>query len=118
MQTRTSSRNLDVAGVLKWCAETAVPVGVPVSVAIASHRIAFADFLARDDATVKDISMCALRAVILARTPDVQDYRDELEYLSGLPLSAWEGGCDYPAETVKQETLAGIEHNIRCIRGT
>jgi hypothetical protein len=109
--TRDSTADLDVDGILEMCAKPAVPVNVRVGVAIAAHRIAFADFQARGK-PVEGLAMHSLRAIVLARTPDVQDYRDQLDYLKALPLSAWESGRDYSAETERRETLAMIKRNM------
>jgi hypothetical protein len=99
-----AARDLDVAGILAMCAAGAVPVNTRVGVAIAAHRKAIADD--------KALALLAVRAVILARTPDVQDHRDQLEYLTALPLTAWEDRSDTP-ENIRRDTLAMIEHQLR-----
>jgi hypothetical protein len=99
-----AARDLDVAGILAICATGAVPVNARVVVTIAAHRKAF-----KED---KAVALLAVRAVILARTPDVQDHRDQLEYLTGLPLTAWEDRSDTP-ENIRRDTLAMIEHQLR-----
>jgi hypothetical protein len=121
-KARKSTGDLDPNGVLAMCAQHSVPVNAFVGVTIAAHRIAFRDFQgAKGDEPAKKLAMCALRAIILARTPKVRDYRLQLDYLSTLPLVAWEDAvwgpepppASYPAETMRQETLAMIEHQLK-----
>jgi hypothetical protein len=118
-QGRKSAGDLDPNGVLAMCAQHSVPVNAYVGPTIAAHRIAFADFQAKGDEPAKKLAVCALRAIILARTPKVRDYRFQLDYLSALPLEAWEDAAwgsetvFCPAETARQETLAMIEHQLR-----
>jgi hypothetical protein len=76
--TRDFTADLDVNAVLEMCAKPAVPANVRVAIAIAAHRIAFADFQARGK-SAESVAIHSLRAIVLARTPDVQDYRDQLD---------------------------------------
>lgn len=99
-----AARDMDVAGILAMCATGAVPVNTRVAVAIAAHRKAF-----KED---KAVALLAVRAVILARTPDVKDHRDQLEYLTALPLTAWEDRSGTP-ENIRRDTLAMIEYHLR-----
>jgi hypothetical protein len=99
----TAARDLDVAGILAMCSTGGIPVNARVGVAIAAHRKAF-----KED---KAVALLAVRAVILARTPDAQDYRDQLEYLTALPLTAWEDRSDTP-ENIRASTLAMIQHQL------
>jgi hypothetical protein len=99
-----AARDMDVTGILAMCATGAIPVNARVGVAIEAHRKAFGED--------KAIASLAVRAVILARTPDVQDYRDQLEYLTGLPVTAWEDRADTP-ENIRRDTLAMIEGELR-----
>lgn len=85
------------------CRRGGVPVNARVGVAIAAHRQAVKE----DKAT----ALLAVRAIILARTPDVQDYRDQLKYLTALPLTAWEDRSDTP-ENIRAETLAMIQRQL------
>jgi hypothetical protein len=112
-QARISLLDLDVAGVLAMCA-TAVPVNARVDVAIEAHRIAFARFVVVGEEE-KALAMYTLRAIILARTPTAQDYRDQLDYLSGLPETAWEEQPGYTAPQVRHDTLSAIKRNLRHI---
>jgi hypothetical protein len=98
-----AARDLDIAGILAMCATGAVPVNARVPVAIAAHRKAF-----KED---KALALSGVRAVILARTPDVQDYRDQFEYLTALPLEAWEDRSDTP-ENIRRDTLAMIQRQL------
>jgi hypothetical protein len=63
----------------------------------------------------KALAMYTLRAIILARTPTAQDYRDQLDYLSALPETAWEERSGYTAPQVRHDTLSAIRHNLRQI---
>jgi hypothetical protein len=99
-----AGRDMDVADILTMCAAGGIPVNTRVGVAIEAHRKAFGED--------KTIASMAVRAVILARTPDVQDYRDQLEYLTALPLTAWEDRSD-TSENIRAATLAMIEHELQ-----
>lgn len=99
-----AARDLDAVEILNMCRQGGFPVNARVSAATAAHRWAFG----RDRA----LSMLAVRAVILARTPDIQDYRDQLDYLTALPLDAWVDRADTP-ENIRRETLAMIEHQLQ-----
>jgi hypothetical protein len=100
----TAARDLDVAGLLTRCGVTkGFPPNARVAVAVAAHRQAFAED--------KALASMVLRAIVCARTPDVQDYRDQLEYLAALPLDAWENRPDTP-ENIRAATLAMIEREL------
>jgi hypothetical protein len=97
-------RDLDVAGILARCAIGGFPPNTRVGVAVAAHRKAFVDD--------KALASKVLRAIVCARTPDAQDYRDQLEYLTALPLDAWENRPDTP-ENIRAATLAMIERELQ-----
>jgi hypothetical protein len=86
------------------CASGGFPPNTRVAVAIAAHRKAFNEN--------KNVAMLALRAIVCARTPDVQDYRDQLTYLTDLPIEAWEDRSDTP-ENIRAATLAMIERQLQ-----
>lgn len=103
MNGTTAARDMDVAGILAMCGAGGFPVNTRVAVAIEAHRKAFGEN--------KSLALIAIRAVICARTPDVQDYRDQLAYLTALPLTAWEDRSDTP-ENIRAATLAMIQRQI------
>jgi hypothetical protein len=100
---RPRSDDLDAAGILAMCASGGFPPNTRVAVAIEAHRQAFNEN--------KAVAVLALRALVCARTPDVQDYRDQLEYLTALPLDAWEDRSDTP-ENIRRDTLAMIQRQL------
>jgi hypothetical protein len=100
---RTSSDDLDAAGILAMCASGGFPPNTRVAVAIAAHRQAFNEN--------KAVAALVLRALVCARTPDVQDYRDQLDYLTALPLSAWEDRSDTPGN-IRAATLSMIQRQL------
>lgn len=105
---RPPARDLNAVEIIEMCRFGGFPVNASVSAATAAHRWAFE----KD----KTLAPLAVRAVILARTPEVQDYRDQLDYLRALPLDAWEDGYRVDSgtpESIRAETLAMIEHQLR-----
>jgi hypothetical protein len=95
--------------------EYAVPVNTRVDVAIAAHRLAFEQFY-RDGCGLNErtrtAAMYALRAVILARTPEPNDYRQMLDYLTGLPIEAWSVQQDHSPASIRGDTLRAISRNL------
>jgi hypothetical protein len=89
-----------------------VPVNTLAGNAIAAHRIAFASHQcdAADDGARK-LADYALRAVIMIATPSADDSRSQLDYLSDLPLNAWEAMDGFCAGW-REETLASIVRNM------
>ena len=89
-----------------------VPVNTLISEAIKAHRLLFrVGKLSEAEARTASF---ALRAVALARMPDVKDCRQMLDYLTGLPIEAWEVETiqGYTAEQWRQDTLRMI---ARCL---
>ena len=99
-----TGKDLTVVDIIGMCRQGGIPVNARVSVAIDAHRQLF-----NGDRTA---ALLAVRAVVMARTPDVQDYRDQLQYLTDLPLVAWEDRSDTP-ENIRAETLKMIEHQLQ-----
>lgn len=96
------------ADILKRCV-WGVPVNCLVAAAIEAHRLATNRHRAEHP-----LAQRALRAVILARTPNISDEQAMFDYLSGVPESAW-GGVVSGRRTVaeiREATLAGIARNI------
>jgi hypothetical protein len=98
-----TGKDLTIDDIIGMCRRGGIPVNARVGVAIAAHRKAV-----NED---REVALLALRAIILARTPDVQDYRDQLEYLTALPLKAWEDRSDTP-ENIRAATLAMIQRQL------
>lgn len=95
-------------GILERCTY-GVPVNCPVAAAIEAHRTA-----TNRHGVEHTLAQHALRAVILARTPDISDERAMFDYLSGVPEKAW-GGVVSGRRTIaeiKEATLAGIARSI------
>jgi hypothetical protein len=111
---RQSRADLTAADIVAQC-DKWVPVNALVDAAIEAHRIAFGRYF-RDgkamDRGARDVSMYALRAVILARTPAADDYRKMIDYLSGLPIEAWEAWGEIPAATVRDDHLKALARGL------
>jgi hypothetical protein len=121
-QPQKSTADLDVDGVLEMCEANDggnFPANVRVDIAIAAHRKAWRDFLARSNERGEKLATAVLCSIIHARMPVAQDYRDQIDYLSALPLSAWEGRSrtsSYDAETIRRDTLAMIVMSTLTLR--
>lgn len=97
----TGPTTLDTAGILKWCERRAIPAGVDLDAAIEAHRIGPAC-----------MSSFTIRAVILACAPDLERERQRLDYLSGLPVSAWPENAGHTADEIRRATLDGLRRSI------
>ena len=96
---------LSPADIVSAC-ENWVPVNAHVGTAIEAHRIAFQEPGRR--------ASYALRAVSLARTPTVADLKQMLDYLSALPIEAWEGEMieGHSAQEWRDDTLRAITRSL------
>jgi hypothetical protein len=116
MQAGLDPLDLSPAEILARC-KNLVPVNTVVEKAIAAHRIAFEHYIKKDRSAADwqeahTLAMYTLRAVILARTPDASDCRQQIDYLSALPETAWEPWMEHTSREIREETLAGI---TRCL---
>jgi hypothetical protein len=116
MQARIDPLDLSPADILARC-KNLVPVNTIVEKAIAAHRIAFEHYSKKDPGAADwqeahTLAMYTLRAVILARTPEVSDCRQQVDYLSALPEMAWEPWMQQTSREIREETLAGIARSI------
>src|ERR1700710_2027526 len=95
------TEDLSAADILSAC-ERWVPVNAHVGAAIEAHRIAFQEHGRR--------ASYALRAITLARTPTVADQKQILDYLTALPIEAWEGEVieGHSAQEWRDDTLRVI----------
>ncbi len=59
-----------------------------------------------------DVAANALRAVVLAKTPMVEDEQAMLDYLTALPLAAWSAMGEHSPAAVRELTLSGIARSI------
>lgn len=96
---------LSAADIVSAC-ERWVPVNAHVGTAIEAHRIAFQEHGRR--------ASYALRAITLARTPTVADQKKILDYLTALPIEAWEGEVieGHSAQEWRGNTLRAITHSL------
>lgn len=85
-----------VPGILASCAKGFVPVNVEIGLAIEAHR--------------RHPSRNTLYAVIMARQPAVTDTQRQLDYLVGLPDTAWQEEPNW--EQHRDETLAHLRRSI------
>lgn len=98
-----AARELDVPAVLRMCS-AAAPANLPVETAIAAHLKSLDPW--RDQPQ----SWNALRAVILAATPTIEDSRRQLAYLERLPDAAWPVGVgEYES---RMAVMASIRRSI------
>ena len=102
---------LDSAGILAACKKM-VPVGTLVPAAIAAHRIAFCHYSTAGTEEARTLAMFTLRAVIVARTPDLADSQQQLDYLTGLPEMAWTDNAGHTLQEVREATLSAIRRSI------
>lgn len=107
--SRRDNATLDAADILAACVDY-VPVNVRVDQAIAAHRIAWS--APQDDPEARQLAMFVLRTIVVARTPDVDDLRAQLDYLTALPVTAWPSGENYTKQECRDETLAAIRRSI------
>ncbi len=90
-----------------------IPVNELVINAIAAHRIAFAEYQQYGGNDARKVAMHALRAIITSATPLWEDdYRTQLDYLSELPLSAWEEQNGASPQKCRDDTLTFIARRI------
>lgn len=93
----------EAESILRRCA-IGVPVNSTVPAAIAAHRAAV---------TIgRDVAANALRAVVLATTPMVEDEQAMLDYLTALPVTAWSAMGEHSPAAARELTLANIARSI------
>jgi hypothetical protein len=88
-----------------------VPVNLPLEAAIGVHASARRQYEGHDDADSNAILRSALLAVLFAATPTTADLRQQLDYVSVLPVAAW-AWPGKAAETKREEWVRGI---TRCL---
>jgi hypothetical protein len=97
--------------ILDWC-KTGCPVNCSVNSAIAAHRIAFERVQRNDDEQAERVAMCALRAIMLAAAKSAAEDHAKLDYLSSLPIEAWESDLVYTRFDMRDDTLAIVRHDV------
>jgi hypothetical protein len=91
-----------------------VPVNTSLPSSIAAHLVAFRRYLLTAAQRPRTWAFHALRAVIVARTPEVTDDRQQLDYLTGLPEQASEPYPSHTLQKVRDATLSAVtEQHIR-----
>ena len=104
--------DLDCAEILVACI-TCVPVNVRLIKPLRLTGFAFKAFERdQDDPHARRLAFFALRSAILARMPEIDDYRTQLDYLTGLPETAWPETAEHSARECREETLAGTRRSI------
>jgi hypothetical protein len=110
-----SSTPTDIASgaqaILQAC-ESYVPAGANMDAAIEAHRLAFEQFLRTRDESDRQLPAFAIRVVILAATKTLEQAQRQVDYLTSLPIEAWEGLVSGDAAEVREETLAGCARTI------
>lgn len=97
--------------ILQAC-ESYVPAGAKMDAAIEAHRLAFEQFLKTRDEADRQLPAFAIRVVILAATKTREQAQRQVDYLTSLPIEAWEGLVDGDPEAVRTETIAGCARTI------
>lgn len=115
MQT-SDNLDLSTSEILARC-KALVPVNTIVEKAIAAHRIALENYSkkersAADWQEAHTVAMYTLWAVILARTPDASDCRQQIDYLSALPETAWGPWMEYTSQDIREDTLASMTRSL------
>lgn len=87
------------SNILRMCRGGCVPANAILGAAIAAHQMAF-----RYDDPV--IAAYALRAVILASTRTREQRQRQIDYLTELPMEAWEGMINCGPAEAREYTLA------------
>jgi hypothetical protein len=95
------SELMNAKDILAQCRLQRVPAKTRVWAAIKAHKIAR-----------QGLAKFAIRAVLLARTPTVEDEQQQIEYLAGLPVDAWPPTKNETAEHVRNLTLGGMRSNL------
>lgn len=98
MNTTIENCDLGVGDLLYRC-NFCVPVNCRVETAIDAHRQSMKD-------GTEPRTGYALRAVVMAMTPTLDDARRQLDYLTDLPEKAW------PSIEHREETLRAMARNI------
>lgn len=107
-----SSRDFSAGQILRQC-KYGIPVNTRIDVAIMAHGIALDHYLSnRDDPDALYRTMHTLRAVILARMPDVADCRWQIDYLTALPREAWALWPAGDPEKARETTLSAITRSV------
>jgi len=98
--------------ILDWC-KNGCPVNCNVDNAIAAHRIAFERFHRdADDEQAEYVAMCTIRAVMVASAQSAAEDEAKLEYLSSLPIEAWESDVVHTRYDMRDGTLAMVRNHI------
>jgi hypothetical protein len=97
--------------ILDWC-KNSCPVNCNVGNALAAHRIAFEFYQSSDDEQAEYVAMCTLRAVMLAAGNSAAEVEAQLDYLSSLPIEAWESDVVHTRFDMRDETLAMVRNRL------
>jgi hypothetical protein len=113
--TMSSNRNkrpgeLTTEEILDWC-KNGCPVNCDVDNAIAAHRIAFERYQNNGE-QAEYVAMCALRALMLSAAKFAAEDEAKLDYLSSLPIEAWESDVVHTRFDMRDETLAMVRNHL------
>jgi len=98
------SDDMTAAEILAMC-RFAIPVNTDIDQAIEAHTTA----LTMDD---RKLQQFTLRAVVLATLPSSNEARRQIDYLTALPLEAWNPWAGVSRESIREDTLRGLSRNI------
>lgn len=84
--------------ILQTCRAGGTPANAALGAAIAAHRMAF-----RDD---RPLAAWVLRTVICASPTTRDQAQQQVDYLTGLPMEAWDGVMTRDPAEVRENTLA------------
>lgn len=93
MTSIASNREMDVCAILKVCMTGAIPVNTSVEAAIEAHQAAIEQYRKSRDESDMLLAGLALRAISFAATPTTESVRRQIDYLTALPMDAWECAC-------------------------
>ncbi|MGB3271825.1 MAG: hypothetical protein WBA66_02855 [Xanthobacteraceae bacterium] len=85
-----TSREIGVDAILNDCMAGTIPVNTDVEVAIEAHQVAIERWRKNRDDSDQSLAWLTLRAITLASTPTMESVRRQIDYLTALPMDAWE----------------------------
>lgn len=94
------------SNILRMCRGGCIPANVDLGAAIAAHRTAFRQANDSPDETDRQLAAYVLRAVIFASTKTREQRQQQIDYLTKLPMEAWEGMVNCGPAEAREHTLA------------
>jgi hypothetical protein len=92
--------------ILQACLKGYIPANADVEAAIEAHRLAFEQFIETKDESDRPLAAYAIRAVIYASPKTRAQAQQTVDYLTALPIEAWEGVTSGEPVSIRESTLA------------